>query len=189
LLCLVFKDKILIIFFKNDLTNHVPDLSSNAPIVLKELRATFAKASNWPVMIGLSDLAHYDQAGNEITSPAFPFRLVFHPTTALHNKFPDAPTANPFATLENGLQQPSDMFYIYAVVNPNDTTDKFVHVGTISTTSAASTSSFGDKYMFFEHVRMEDDFLYRPDWADAATQIMANQRAVDNYIYPNLPFN
>jgi len=152
-------------FFKNDLTNHVPDLSDNANFLLRELRATFAKASQWPVMIGLSDLAHYDQNGNNITSPVFPFRLVFHPTTALHNKFPDAASANPFEVLENGLQQPGDMYYIYAVVNPNDTIDKFVRIGTITTKTAATTSNFGDKYLFFDHVRMEDDLKYRPDWA------------------------
>jgi len=175
-------------FFKNDLTNHVPDLSSSAPFILQELRGVFAKASNWPVMLGLSDLAEYDSQGNNVTNPTFPFRLVFHPTTALHLAFPDAPQTPFQDVLANGLQNPGDMYYVYAVVNPGDSTDQFVQIGTITTTGPGSTSNFGDTFMFFEHTRMENDLMYRPDWADPATQIMANQRAVDDYTYPNLPF-
>jgi len=177
-------------FFKNDLTNHVPDLSTSANFVLKEIRKTFEKASAWPVMIGLSDLAHYDESGTNFTSPVFPFRLVFHPTTALHNQFPDAPSSQPFQqVLADGLQTPADMFYVYAVLNPNDTPDKFVQVATISTVAPATSSYFGDTFMFFQHVRMEADLAFRPDWIDPANQIMANQQAINNYVYPNLPFN
>jgi len=176
-------------FFANDLTNHVPDLSDNAAFILRELRSTFAKASNWPVMIGTSNLAQFDQSGTNITSPKFPFRLVFHPTTALHNAFPDAPQ-QPFTdVLVKGLSKPADMYNVYAVVNPGDANDKFVHIATITTTTPATTTNFGDVYMFFEHTRMENDLMFRPDWTDPATQIMANQRAIDDYTYPDLPFN
>jgi hypothetical protein len=176
-------------FFAHDLTNHVPDLSDNAEFILKELRSTFAKASAWPVMIGTSFMAQYDEMGTNITMPKFPFRLVFHPTTALHNAFPDAPS-QPFTDiLVKGLANPGPMYDVYAVVNPGDTNDKFVQIATISSTSPAMTSNFGDVYMFFEHARMENDFIWRPDWADPATQIMAHQRTIDDYTYPDLPFN
>jgi hypothetical protein len=176
-------------FFKHDLTNHVPDLSDNAQFLLRELRATFAKASNWPVMIGLSGLAHYDQQGNNVSSPVFPFRLVFHPTTAMHNAFPDTPQQPFEQVLVKGLSTPGPLYYLYAVVNPNDSNPQFVHIATISTITPATTSNFGDVYMFFQHTRMEEDFIYRPDWAAPATQIMANQRSVDDFTYPDLPFN
>jgi len=176
-------------FFDHDLTNHVPDLSDNAAFILKELRSTFAKASAWPVMIGTSNLALYDETGKNATSPNFPFRLVFHPTTALHNAFPDAPQ-QPFTdVLVKGLANPGPLYNVYAVVNPNDPIDQFVHIATISTTTPVTTTNFGDKYMFFEHTRVEDDFIYRPDWADPATQIMAYQRTIDGYTYTDLPFN
>lgn len=176
-------------FFAHDLTNHVPDLSNNAGFLLKELRATFAKASNWPVMIGVSDLAILDKNGNNITSPKFPFRLIFHPTTALHNAFPDAPQ-QPFQdVLAKGLSNPADLYYIYAAVNPNDQNSQLVHIGTITTTTPATTTNFGDVYMFFEHTRMENDFVFRPDWAEPANQIMAHQRTIDYYTFPDLPFN
>jgi hypothetical protein len=176
-------------FFKNDLTNHVPDLSNNANFLLKQLRSTFAKASAWPVMIGLSDLALYDQQGNNITSPNFPFRLIFHPVTAIHNAFPDAPSQPFYDILVSGLSNPGPLYEVYAIVNPGDSNSAAVHIATISTTSPAETSKFGDAYMFFQHTRMEEDFTYIPDWADPATQIMANQRTIDYYTFPNLPWN
>jgi len=176
-------------FFKHDLTNHVPDLSTNSQFILQELRSLFAGASAWPVMIGTSNLAHYDQNGNNITSPVFPFRLVFHPTTALHNAFPDTPQQDFTAGLVKGLQTPQDIYYVYAVPNPNDPIQNYVHIATLTSTAPATTSNFGDVYMFFEHTRMESDFVFRPDWAQPATQIMANQRAIDHYTFPDLPFN
>jgi hypothetical protein len=176
-------------FFAHDLTNHVPDLSDNAEFLLRELRATFAKASAWPVMIGTSGLAQFDESGTNITSPKFPFRLVFHPTTALHKAFPDAPQ-QPFTdVLVRGLANPGPMYEVYAVVNPNDANSQFVHIATLSTTTPVTTTNFGDVFMFFEHVRLENDLIFRPDWADPATQIMAHQRSIDGYTYPDLPWN
>jgi hypothetical protein len=176
-------------FFLHDLTNHVPDLSANAPLALQEIRSLFAAASAWPVMLGTSSLAIYDENGTNITKPAFPFRLVFHPTTALHKAFPNTPSSNFAQVLVQGLQIPQDLYYVYAVPNPNDPPQNFVHIATITGTSSATTSNFGDVLMFFEHTRMESDFVFRPDWATPATQIMAYQRAQDHFVFPDLPFN
>jgi len=43
--------------FEHDLTNHVPNLGSNAPLILKALKAKFMQASNYPTLIGLADMA------------------------------------------------------------------------------------------------------------------------------------
>jgi len=176
-------------FFKHDLTNHPPDISPNAGFLLNELRSTFAKASNYPVMIGISDFATTDQDGNNTTAPVFPFRLVFHPTTALNGAFPDAPSSDWTGDLIQGLGNPQDLWYVYAVQNPNDAPSNFVQIATVTSLSPASTSSFGDNFMFHEHTRMENDFAYRPDWQAQADAIMANQRAVNYYTFPDLPFN
>jgi hypothetical protein len=37
-------------FFEHDLTNHVPDLGTDASVALQIVRSTFAAASNWPTM-------------------------------------------------------------------------------------------------------------------------------------------
>uniref|UniRef100_A0A6B2L9D6 Uncharacterized protein n=1 Tax=Arcella intermedia TaxID=1963864 RepID=A0A6B2L9D6_9EUKA len=174
-------------FFQHDLTNHVPDLSSDASFILQELRKTFAAASAYPVMIGLSDLALHDQHGSNVTTPRFPFRLIFHPTTAIHNAFPSAPSTDPFETvLAKGLQNPGPLYEVWAQDLPTSTT--FTRIGTLETTAPATTSNFGDVYMFFQHTRFEDDIKFVPGWAQAASDIMAYQRSVSGYTYPDLPW-
>lgn len=176
-------------FFKHDLTNHVPDVGASAGIIIAGLRSVFAKASNYPVMIGLSDLARYDERGTNHTSPSFPFRLIFHPVTAIHNSFPDDPQ-NPFEEiLAQGLQNPGPLYEVYAEMQPNDPMSLYKHVGTLVTTTPATTSNFADSLMFFQHTRMEEDLALVPDWQFQADAIMEEQRNTDYFTYPDLPFN
>jgi hypothetical protein len=173
-------------FFAHDLSNHVPDLSSSAPFILQELRKTFAKVSDFPSMIGLHDLAKTDQTGKNISTPHFPFRVIFHPTTAIHNAFPSAPSQPFYKTLVSGLQTPGPLYEIWAQDTPASTS--FTRIGTLQTTSPARTSNFGDRYLFFQHVKMEGDFVYQPSWKEPAEQIMAKQRQTDHWTYPDLPW-
>jgi len=174
-------------FFKHDFTNHVPDLSSSAGIVLQKLRQRFADASNFPVMIGLSDLAVYYDNGTTVQNPVFPFRIIFHPFNSWHTFYPDAPPSS--GTFDQQLAstlKPSPLYQIYAQLEPDDDMSKFIQIGQLDLTSTATTSNFADTLMFFQHTRMENDLRYRPDWAAKAQAIMAQQRTIDNYVYPDL---
>jgi len=176
-------------FFKHDLTNHVPDLSANSGIILEKLRARFAEASNYPVMIGLSNLASYSDNGTTVQNPKFPFRVIFHPYRAWHLYYPDS---QPFVSFQEQLATtltPSPLYQIYAQIEPDDDLTKFIQIGQLDLTSTATTSKFGDTLMFFQHTRMENDLNYRPDWAEKAQAIMAFQQSVDNYVYPDLGWN
>jgi len=78
--------------FEHDLTNHVPNFNvDTAPLSAKLLLDRFKTASAWPTMMALSDMATYDQFGNQETNVSFPFRLVFHPVKAAHEGFSSAP--------------------------------------------------------------------------------------------------
>jgi len=176
-------------FFKHDLTNHVPDLGPNADSTLFRLKDKFSEASDWPVFIGLSDFAKYDESGRNYSIPKFPFRLIFHPVTSVRNSFSDAPTAAPFQTVLAQKLQLGPVYWVYAQDQPTDTQDKFVLIGRIDLTTPASTSLFGDKYLFFQHSRMENDFSYKPSWVPYAQQIVDQQQNTDHYTYPDLPFN
>ena len=75
-------------FFEHDFTNHVPDINpATADFATKALVKTFKSASAWPTMLGLKDTASYDQKGNQINSPKYPFRLVMHPSNEAHTAF------------------------------------------------------------------------------------------------------
>jgi len=174
-------------FFKHDLTNHVPDISTASSFILRQVRAAFMTASDWPTMLGLTDFATFDENGNQVT-PVAPFRLIFHPVSSVRNSFSDNPSSTPFEqVIANGLK-PGPLYYVYAQDQPTDTQDQFILVGRIVLTGNATTSNFGDNYMFYQHSRMEADFAVHPEWVAPAKQIVEQQQNTPYYTFPDLPF-
>eukprot|EP01097_Dermamoeba_algensis_P001616 TRINITY_DN1605_c0_g1_i2.p1 TRINITY_DN1605_c0_g1~~TRINITY_DN1605_c0_g1_i2.p1 ORF type:complete len:353 (+),score=93.61 TRINITY_DN1605_c0_g1_i2:76-1134(+) len=174
-------------FFANDVTNHVPDLGTSADFITKKLRSTFAKASDWPVLLGLSDVATYDENGVQADSPVFPYRLIFHAPASVRSvlETDDKPTDMPSFILSHSVfQKPvTAVWSVWAEAFPQDPNP--IKIAEVDFTSPLTTSDFGDKYLFFQHQRMEDDISLRPDWFAPANQELANQRSVPNYLYPN----
>jgi len=172
-------------FFKHDFTNHVPAPDTATISFLQvQLLKRFADATPWPNMVALSDFAGFNEAGVREAQINFPFRLVFHPKTALHNMFPDQNGANlneMLATVKVG-----DMYDVYAEPVPNAA---LVKIATITITTVPSASYFGDAGMFLKHQRMEDDFRYHPEWIDPAAALVNKQSNTDNWVYPDLPWN
>eukprot|EP01098_Paradermamoeba_levis_P005394 TRINITY_DN2275_c0_g1_i3.p1 TRINITY_DN2275_c0_g1~~TRINITY_DN2275_c0_g1_i3.p1 ORF type:complete len:186 (-),score=69.39 TRINITY_DN2275_c0_g1_i3:68-625(-) len=172
-------------FFLHDFTNHVPDLPYNAPTALALLRATFAKASSWPSMLGLSDFARFDENGAE-TTPNYPFRLIFHPPAATRAIFAGVTNAEDLPTLLTQKLKQGQLFEIYAEPTPGA---KAFKIGDLFVNSAVTPSSFSDQYLFFQHQRKEDDFKAHPEWLKPAQDIIDNQRNTPGYTYPDLPDN
>jgi len=179
-------------FFAHDHTNHVPDLPSTASIKFKLLKQVFLKASDWPTFVGLSDFAQYDQNGNEIDEPRFPFRLIFHPTSELHNMFPDSPgKGDDWLIRLASVPSNFDAYEIYAQeeADPWDGYMNVTRIGTLHLSSSPVTSYFGDVGLFIQHQRFEDDLNYRPDWAGPARELLAEQEASKvSWTFPDLPW-
>jgi hypothetical protein len=175
-------------FFEHDFTNHVPELGTSASVVLRLARSAFAAASEWPTMLGLSDFARYTQDGNAVASPEFPFRLVFHPTLAYHQKFNQTkPSAEVLVELAKGLAAGTVLYEIYAQHDPRY--DTLTPIGTLKLMTPATTSMFGDKTMFLQHVRKESDFALRPQWLEPAKEIVRFQQSQSQFFFPDLPWN
>jgi hypothetical protein len=179
-------------FFKNDLSNHppypyVPTMSTAEKIFL----AKFATASDWPTMLGLSHLASWDANGNPVENPNFPWRLIFHPTDAVHTLFPDQYPGIVFQEQLTQLKPNTVLFDVYAVDSPNDdlTGTPPTLIGSITILTSPTTTYFGDASLFFQHWRKENDFALRPDWLSTAKEIVNLQQYTANYTYPNLPWN
>eukprot|EP01126_Amoeba_proteus_P063681 TRINITY_DN87_c0_g1_i3.p1 TRINITY_DN87_c0_g1~~TRINITY_DN87_c0_g1_i3.p1 ORF type:complete len:332 (+),score=49.98 TRINITY_DN87_c0_g1_i3:150-998(+) len=173
-------------FFKHDLSNHPPDLGSGVSLFFKLLRKTFAKASNFPTMLGLSDIALADENGQEATTVKFPFRLVFHPTTQLHNAFPDDYPGIPFTQQLMKHVQPGTLYDIYVQDTPMS--DQLTKIGRLDLLTPLTTSYFGDRVLFLQHTSMESDLTFFPDWEPAVIKIMEQQQNTTGYNYPDLPF-
>jgi hypothetical protein len=172
-------------FFTHDLTNHVPNLSLNASEALRLLGDKFMEASDWPIFLGLSDVASFDEHGKQVAAPVFPYRLVFQALPDLKAMFSKQFTTSELCTMISKVPAPRVIYNVYAETDPNDTPQL---IGHLSITSQATSSFWADSSMFFEHKRMEDDFGIRPDWVSAATEIIDQQAELPYFNgYPDLP--
>jgi len=179
-------------FFLHDISNHLPDIPNDAPFSAKVVRDKFSEASDYPMMLGLSKLAMTDASGYKVTSPKFPFRIIYHPTTALHNSYPDTYPGVPYYDQLSTTIQPGVVYEIYAIPDPQDDSNlpAAVQIATVSFTTAPTTSYFGDLHLFLEHGRFDDDLKIVPSWVAPTKALIAKQQGMSTqYFYPDLPFN
>jgi hypothetical protein len=179
-------------FFKHDLSNHAPQVNindPNIPFAKKMLFNAFSKVSTWPTWLGVNDLGKYDQYGNTVANPVFPFRVIFHPVTAIHSLFPDAPqSGDSFFLNQLETLAPGPIYEVYAQPTPYSNLT-IGPIGRIDGLTSPSSSLFGDRDMYFQHTRMEDDFNLNPAWVAPAKNIQTAQgSAVPPYAYPDLPW-
>jgi len=172
-------------FFANDITNHLPDLSPQSDLIILKLKDAFAKASKWPMMVGISDLAAYDEAGKQVASPKYPYRLIFHAPASVRQILqttadqPDFPSF--FAPK---LNKPIDALYsVWAEAFPNDPSP--IKIAEIDLLGAVTPSRFSDATLFFQHQRMEEDFSVHSEWVDPSVELLAKQRSFPYWTYPN----
>jgi len=179
-------------FFAHDASNHIPAIPNDSPLPAKIIQDKFATASNFPNMVGVSHLAEFDQNGNKVPSPVFPWRIIFHPATDLHTAFPDNYPNMPFYQQLSTEVKPGLLYQVFALLDPADDANlsSAVHIADFRLTTTLTTSDFGDSHLFFQHHRFENDIGYHSEWAAAAKAIIAQQAASANQvIYPDLPFH
>jgi len=179
-------------FFAHDFSNHQPDFPFTAPPASLVIRSLFTTASSYPTYLGLSKVADADADGNKVAQPKYPWRLIFHPTTALHNAFP---AGNPgqlwYKQLANSVK-PGQAFGVFAIDQPmNDNVVSGAKmIAVVTLTSGLTESYFGDRTLFYQHTSMEDDFKYMSSWKAAADKVQFWQRnQTTQFTYSDLPWN
>jgi len=155
-------------FFRNNFTNHPTLLCSDVHGSLKLLYDKFRTASQWPTTVGLLQLAEFDENGVKADPPRYPFQLWLVPNPDLTNAYPDQPipgwSDQTLASQLRAIPAGTVLYTIYGVENPHETAEV---IGYLQTSSAFTTSMWGDKDLFFEHTRMEDDLILHPAWKSA----------------------
>ncbi|KAI3636662.1 hypothetical protein MIR68_005351 [Amoeboaphelidium protococcarum] len=158
-------------FFKNNFTSHVPIPKSAA---LKLLVAKFKQGSNLARCLGLSDLATFDQGGKRVDEPMFPFEVSLVPSKKVAEVAERVELAlnevnwkDQFTQQSNDQMSPNRVLYhVYARDSPRGEFN--AHIANIVLTSYFTTSEFGDKKLFFQHQRFEEDMDLRGDyWGDS----------------------
>jgi len=142
-------------FFANIWSNHVqPEKSFGLTVVARK----FFQASFCPQMVGLRDLATYDDQGRPAGAPKFPFRLEFQPLVKA-----ECPCEDYAQCMSNIAKFPvgTALFNVFAESAPGMPAEL---IGQFVLTSPMKPSKFGDERLFFQHQYMEDDFKVHPEW-------------------------
>jgi hypothetical protein len=179
-------------FFAHDFSNHSPDFPFNSPPAALVLRDLFLTASAYPTYVGLSRAAELDSSGQKPSgTPNYPWRIILHPSAALHNAFPDSnPNELWYKQLPASIS-PGTIFTVWAIDSPlnDNAVQSAVQIAEIISTTTFAESSFGDTMLFYQHTGLEVDFKYKPSWAKLALQVQNWQRnQTTQYAYQDLPW-
>lgn len=113
-------------FFKMDFSNHIGKAGG---IALNLVAKKFSSGTPFVQYVGLSDIATYDQFGNKVANPKFPFQLVFEPT--LRSSYGDDFEQN----FQKTLAEIPENTHIYKVLAFAEPGSPLVHIGDLTMTS------------------------------------------------------
>ena len=131
-------------FFANDWNTIIP----TASLALYPVAAKFYTATKYIQVSALSNMAQFDQQGNEVSDPVFPFRIRFEPTgeisfdSDVYENYRDQ-----LATIPSG----TNLFRLYGMDAPEELGGQEVYMGDLVTQSECTTSNYGDEHLFFRH--------------------------------------
>jgi len=145
-------------FFAKTFTNHP---GGGSGFQLELLAKKFWQGSSCPHMVGLSDVATFDQNGNKAANPVFPFELHLVPASGIDVQIPcDDYEKTGIANLRK-LSAGTKLFEVQAAAHPGAA---FETIGHFELTDSPASSKFGDEKLFFRHQWMENDFAKQPGW-------------------------
>merc|ERR1719219_1598719 len=110
-----------------------------------------------------TDWAKYGEDGVMTSSLSFPFMLRFHPTGEI--SFPDE-YVNDFLEDLMSIPKGSTLYEIWALDVPQELGGTETHVADLVLTSDMTTSTWGDKNLYFRHQDMAEDVVIKPEWED-----------------------
>ena len=156
-------------FFKNDF------MTTNTPVgtyiddkwdqILYKTK--FSLFTDYIFETGLSDMARYDQEGNEEKNIVFPWRLDIKPNPEITAMFSSEQPDDPLDYLKQLSSVPADMvlWEVYGWDKPKQLGGKQHHIGSLKLQGKMTTSRWGDENLFMRHQRIEYDHELRPEWA------------------------
>ena len=111
-------------------------------------------------------MATYDEAGNKVANPVFPFKLDFEPNSAVKNKFSNAQPSDPMNYLNDLKSIPAGtvLYHMYGWTAPPQIGGKRVLIGDLKLQSQMVTSKWGDTVYYVRHQFLDDDIKLKPEW-------------------------
>jgi len=148
-------------WFQDLLCTHVAE-NPDFPLKLKLLGTKFKLQSTYPGALGLSEFASATESGATVTSPKFPWVLLFQSNPALKAKMDGNKNLDVGHVLSQITTGNEVLYKIFAIDNPWSTAANYL--GYVQLTSTFKESKFADLTLFFKHTFIEDDFKLRSDW-------------------------
>lgn len=105
-------------------------------------------------------MATWDQKGQKVASPKFPFQLFFEPNPTVRSMFTSS-FSKDYRTQVQSIAAGTTLYHVTAKSGP---TASRVHIGDIVLTNKFTDSYFGDKYLFFRHQTIDEDWMLKPEW-------------------------
>jgi len=107
----------------------------------------FATATPWIQEVALSDMASYTDAGEKISNPVFPFKIIFKPHSSVSSIIPDSSPSDGMEyvkQLRDMIPANSVIYDVYGLDKPPQMGGKEVAMGTLQLNGKLSPSVFGD---------------------------------------------
>jgi len=144
-------------FFKNDFTNHIPEITG----FLAVLAAKFYTATNNIRQVGISNWSMFDQQGEAVAEPVFPYMLRFRPTGEF--VFSDE-YVQMFTEDLKTIPADSTIYQILALDKPVELGGTEQHIGDLVLRNQFITSMWGDQHLFIRHDDEAHDLVLQPEW-------------------------
>lgn len=138
---------------------HIPVAQS---ISLLPLAAKFNTATDYIQAIGVSDWAQHGSDGQAADEVHFPFSMRFHPTGEF--EFSQEWSGTYFLDQLETIPEGSTLWEVYGMSAPEELGGQEYFIGNLETTSALTSSNWGDNGLFFRHQWAEDDCAAMPEW-------------------------
>ena len=161
-------------------------LTKRMPPTLRPVLGLFAKYSDHPLALGISDFCTFDQLGNACKDINFPFAVTLSPPLweikdkrherqnekkGLESNDKEMKQPKIFDRLDSSMDDLSSIpigtviYDIFASPDPLSVGDgtKLQRIGQIRT-SSEMMESLSDDGLFFRHQKKDDDYELRPDW-------------------------
>jgi len=143
------------------LYNHILGASNPQELILVN---KFLQGSSCPKKVGLSDIARYDQDGNE-EEPIFPFKVTLKPTGAVSFREEESPILDFMQQFIDNIPAGTELYSFMAHANPDDV--EGTELAKMVVPDGCFPSKYGDEHLFFQHQRIEEDIELRPEWESA----------------------
>jgi len=121
----------------------------------------FLQGSKCPTKVGLSDIARFDQDGNE-EEPIFPFKITLKPTGAVTFREEESPILDFMQQFVDNIPAGTEIYSFIAHANPDDI--EGTELAKMVAVDGCFPSKWGDEKLFFQHQRIEEDIELRPEW-------------------------